>query len=407
MASASTTLPRIACWIVASLGGLGATSVASAQASAGDLNGDGRVDGFDLSIMLANWGPCAPSIFPEQGSPAGGTLITIRGQGLDGATSVTIGGVPCTQVVAVCATQVMAVTPAGPAGAAAVVVDGPGGSVTVPAGFTYGPDAPVWATVVDAEPDPSVVTNPVLRGAIAATGLAWRVRDRATQVEMVLIPPGTFQMSAPSTLACGVFPGWGEHSVTIQRPLYMGRHEVTQAQWQAKLGCNPSYFQGRSDSDTRPVERVSWLAVQQYLALTGFRLPTEAQWEYACRAGSPPPFYGESADCGALGALAWYAENSGGESHAVGGRQPNGFGLFDMLGNVSEWVDDRFNFGGFPPEPRFDPPGPPAGLESVTFRVFRGGSAWDGRFRANSTYREGAPPGGAISAIGFRVIRDP
>jgi hypothetical protein len=227
------------------------------------------------------------SIVPSSGSYTGGTAITITGQYLAGTTGVTVGGVPCTGVVAVSATQVTAVTPAGSVGAVDVVISGTKGTITVPGGFTYQSIVvPAWATLVEAQPDPAVVTDPALRAAIEATGLAWRVRDTATQMEMMLIPPGTFQMGCiMGSNAYGCY-SWEQpvHAVTLTNAFYMGRYEVTQSQWVARMGSNPSYFQGSSDSASRPVEQVSWNTIQGYLTATGMRLPTEAEWEYACRA---------------------------------------------------------------------------------------------------------------------------
>lgn len=462
---------------------------ARAQSCAGDLNGDGVVNGADLGQLLNNWGTCPPSItqvsplagsvlggtvlsitggglsevtavtvggapctqvtvlsptlvrattpagaagqaairviapsgttlapqpftyvqqqvasiVPSSGSYTGGTAITITGQYLAGTTGVTVGGVPCTGVVAVSATQVTAVTPAGSVGTVDVVISGTKGTITVPGGFTYQSIVvPAWATLVEAQPDPAVVTDPALRAAIAATGLAWRVRDTGTQMEMLLVPPGTFQMGC--IMGSNQYGCYGEelpvHQVTLTNAFYLGRYEVTQSQWQAWMGSNPSYFQGSSDSASRPVERVSWNAIQGYLSATGMRLPTEAEWEYACRAGTQTPFYNGSTDDGTVGALAWYSPNSGNQTHAVGGKAANAFGFHDMLGNVWEWVNDWY--GTYPSSAQTDPTGP----VSAARRVIRGGS-WTISFNVRSSYRSDVTPGYTNFDFGFRVARTP
>jgi formylglycine-generating enzyme required for sulfatase activity len=204
-------------------------------------------------------------------------------------------------------------------------------------------------------PDPAVVTDPALRAAIIATGRPWRIRDTATQVEMLLVPPGTFQMGCiEGSDQFGCTPAEQPvHHVTLPHAFYMSRHELTQAQWMATMGSNPSMFQGQADSASRPVEQVSWNAIQAYLGATGMRLPTEAEWEYACRAGTQTPFHNGSTDDATLGALAWFGSccggNSGERTHAVGGKAANALGFHDMLGNVWEWVTD--GYGPYPDEP--------------------------------------------------------
>ncbi len=463
---------------------------AHAQNCAGDLNGDGAVNGADLGIVLANWGTCPPnvtqvtpltggvlggtvlsitggglsevtavtvggaactqvtvlsptlvrattpagavgqaairviaptgttlapqpftyvqqqvaSIVPSSGSYTGGTAITITGQYLAGTTGVTVGGVPCTSVVAVSATQVTAVTPAGSVGTVDVVISGSKGTITVPGGFTYQSIVvPAWATLVEAQPDPAVVTDPALREAIAATGLAWRVRDTATQMEMLLVPPGTFQMGCIMGSNQHGCYSWEQpvHQVTLTNAFYLGRYEVTQSQWVAKMGSNPSSFQGQSDSASRPVEQVSWNTIQGYLSAIGMRLPTEAEWEYACRAGTQTPFYNGSTDDNTVGALAWYSPNSGGQTHAVGVKAANAFGFHDMLGNVWEWVNDWYDT--YPSSAQTNPTGP----VSATNRVLRGGSWGGDTSGVRSSTRNYGSPGGTDNGLGFRVARTP
>ena len=194
--------------------------------------------------------------------------------------------------------------------------------------------SPFWGYVLDKDPDESVVTNHYFRERIIATGLPWRVRDIGTNIEMLLIPPGRFMMGAsPDDLKAGSDEK-PVHEVLISNAFYLGRTPVTQAQWQATMGSNPSDFAMRQDSPDRPVERVSWDMIQDFNRATGFRLPTEAEWEYACRAGSTTPLYGVSNN------IAWHEDNSGGDTRAFVTRLPNALGLKDMLGNVGEWCED-------------------------------------------------------------------
>jgi formylglycine-generating enzyme required for sulfatase activity len=354
------------------------------------------------------------SIVPNAGSYAGGTAITITGQYLAGTTGVTVGGVPCTSVVAVSATQVTAVTPAGSVGAVDVVVSGSKGTITVPGGFTYQPIVvPSWATLIEAAPDPAVVTSATLRAAITATGLAWRVRDTATQMEMLLIPPGTFQMGEEE---------WAPpvHQVTLTNAFYLGRYEVTQAQWQARMGSNPSLFQSPSSDvpaaqvPNRPVEQVSWNMIAGaggFMAQTGMRLPTEAEWEYAYRAGTTTTFHGFTGylngtnDETLVGSIAWWGSccggSSGGYTYPVGQKLGNGFGLHDMAGNVWEWVNDLY--GSYSSGAQTDPTGPTQG----SYRVFRGGTFFHDLVYLRASYRGSNSPGVTASTFGCRAARSP
>jgi formylglycine-generating enzyme required for sulfatase activity len=294
------------------------------------------------------------------------------------------------------------------------VVNGPKGSVTVGGGFTYlAVIVPSWATLIEAVPDPAVVTDPSLRAAISATGLAWRVRDTGTGIEMLLVPPGTFQMGCimgSNQYACR---GWEEpvHPVTLTNAFYLGRTEVTQADWTARMGSNPAYFRTSSDSLLRPVETVSWDAIrapQGFLALTGMRLPTEAEWEFACRAGTQTPFYNGSTDDSTVDALGWFGScqgctgNSGSQTHAAGGKAPNALGFYDMLGNVWEWTEDWL--GDYSVAAQINPTGPTTGVR----KVIRGGAWWDtSEFVRSSQRAQDAHPGRQDNGIGFRVARNP
>ena len=382
------------------------SSNACAQACPGDINGDGQVDGADLGALLSTWGICpvfAPtisSVNPSYGPQAGGTVFVINGTNLNGATNVTVGGVAAT-IIAAYPTMIAATAPASATiGAKNVVVTTPGGTAMAVDAFTYNPT--LWATIIEFQPDPAVVTNATMRNAIAATGLAWRVRDTATEVEMLLVPPGTFTMgcTASSLDACNAIER-PTHLVTFTQAFYMGRYEVTQSQWTTTMGNNPSYFAGQSDSAVRPVENVSWFTIQGYLSTTGMRLPSEAEWEYACRAGTATAYNNGSSNVASVGTIAWFTQNSASRTHRVGGKAANALGLYDMSGNVYEWVNDWY--GEYSSAAQTNPLGPVSGK----FRVLRGGSWYNYTHDVRSSVRGGNTPGFADGRVGFRVARNP
>jgi hypothetical protein len=193
------------------------------------------------------------------------------------------------------------------------------------------------------------------------------------------------------------------HPVLISKAFYMGKYVVTQAQYEALIGANPSQFKGAQ----LPVETVSWNDAKAYCeklnALLAAhaqeaRLPTEAEWEYACRAGTRTRFYSGDDDSD-LDAVAWYDKNSGGKTHPVGGKKANVFGLYDMHGNVWQWCQDAYaeNYEKLgATDPNKDAPG--------AARVLRGGS-WDGDPEyCRSSYRGGDFPVFRIFNFGFRVV---
>ena len=189
------------------------------------------------------------------------------------------------------------------------------------------------------------------------------------------------------------------HLVRISRGFEMGKYEVTQVEWEALMGSNPSRFK----SADRPVENVSWDDVQRFIRKLNaksdgfiYRLPTEAEWEYACRAGTTGDYAGSLDDMG------WYERNSNGQTHPVGQKRPNAWGLYDMHGNVWEWVQDWF--GPYDPSMVTDPHGP----ASAKYRTNWGGgwSFWAAYCR--SAKRDGDAPGdrGDRSGfLGFRLVR--
>jgi formylglycine-generating enzyme required for sulfatase activity len=261
---------------------------------------------------------------------------------------------------------------------------------------------PAWATLIEADPNPAVVTDAALRTAIAATNIAWRVRDNGTGMELLLVPPGVFQMGCPLCYS----QDNPVHTVTLTNPFYIGRYEVTQAQWSATLGSNPSYFSDQPGSANFPVEMVSWNDINGFLIATGMRMPTEAEWEFACRAGTTTAFYNGS-EVGSLGAIAWWHNNSGGRTHAVGERLPNALGLFDMLGNVWEWVSDWY--GPISTDAATNPTGANQPYNPDAGHVRRGGSWWFDICDPTESWGR-ACDGSGINAtfhVGFRAARSP
>jgi len=222
---------------------------------------------------------------------------------------------------------------------------------------------------------------------------------KGVTMKLVLIRPGNFLMGSPDSEQGRKTEEGPQHQVTISKSFYVGVTEVTQAQYEAVMGTNPSKFKG----PTNPVEMVSWDEAVEFCRRlsekTGktVRLPTEAEWEYACRAGSKTRFsFGDSDS--ALGDYAWYGSNSGGKTHPVGQKKPNPWGLYDMHGNVWEWCADWY--GDYPKGAVTDPQGPAAG----TSRVLRGGS-WHGNPNdCRSANRNRITPGYRHGDCGFRVV---
>jgi formylglycine-generating enzyme required for sulfatase activity len=205
----------------------------------------------------------------------------------------------------------------------------------------------------------------------------------------VLIPAGKFKM--------GCSPGDSDcdkdekpaHEVHISKSFWLGQTEVTQAAWKKVMNSDPSRFKG----DQLPVERVSWPEAVKYCETIGGRLPTEAEWEYAARAGSTAARYGE------LDAIAWYDKNSGSTTHAVGGKQSNQFGLFDMLGNVWEWVRD--DYGPYKSDAVVDPL---VEIKGAPSKVVRGGSWYLNPQDARASLRNRLVPVDRSSIMGFRCV---
>jgi formylglycine-generating enzyme required for sulfatase activity len=311
-----------------------------------------------------------------------------------------------------------------------------GGNVTSDGGASVTARGVCWSTSANPTTSNSKTTNGSGTGSFTSSisGLSpattYHVRAYATNsagtgygadvafttdlgMTFVLIPAGTFTMGSP-TDEPGRWSDETQHTVTLTQSFYMQTTEVTQAQWEAVMGSNPSKFK---DCPTCPVEYVSWNDIQTFITEMNKRgegtygLPTEAQWEYAARAGSTTAFYNggitsysDMNDCNYdpnLDKIGWYCYNSSYETHPVAQKTPNAWGLYDMSGNVWEWCQDWY--GGYPSGAVTDPIGPSSG----SGRVARGGIWVNSARECRSAYRAAGRPGDRIISIGFRLLRQP
>ncbi len=222
-----------------------------------------------------------------------------------------------------------------------------------------------------------------------------------SRLALVKVPAGTFQMGTTQVLTAN--NDWDNdvehpvHEVRITKDFWMGQFPVTQRQWQEMMGNNPSYF--RDAGPDAPVEQVSWNDAQAFIAKLNsrqtrwtVRLPTEAEWEYASRAGTTGETYGPLDD------IAWSKGNNTGSTHPVGQKAPNAFGLYDMLGNVWQWCQDWF--GPYTGAPVADPQGEPTGGK----RVMRGGCFYCAAVHCRAARRNRDPQEHLSRSIGFRVV---
>lgn len=250
----------------------------------------------------------------------------------------------------------------------------------------------------------------------AQTAGARATLKNAIGMEFVQIPAGEFMMGCSSgDMACKDDEK-PQHRVRITKTLEMGKYEVTQAQWKAVMNANESAILG----DNNPVENVTRAEAQDFANRLNmrsdgyhYRLPTEAEWEYAARAGTTGVTYGPPDE------IAWFGENSNDESHPVGGKKPNAWGLYDMLGNVREWTSDTFWAEYYAGSPVDDPPGAPSnygergtppylGGAGVALPVIRGGG-WPNpvdALRVSERYHYFGPTL-RVSDVGFRLVREP
>lgn len=293
------------------------------------------------------------------------------------------------------------------------------------------------ATVVDSS-SPTMAADPVAGNQATVS--------RSTGMKFALVRAGGFEMGS-LTYEDGHTRNEHQHTVRLTRPFYIGLTEVTQGEYQTVMEVNPSLFRGTEDSSAKlnnadmsqfPVENVSWFdaiefcnklsqkdklkpryslvsveresdsikaAVVTLVDGDGYRLPTEAEWEYACRAGSTTA-YSEGNAASSLGSAGWFGGakppgNSRQRPHRVGQKSANDFGLFDMHGNVSEWCQDWYDYYSYDRSPLNDPVGPGGGSE----RVLRGGSWSDEAVNCRSAYRDARSPAKRSPSTGFRVAR--
>ena len=291
-----------------------------------------------------------------------------------------------------------------------------------------------WATVVELSPNKDVVTNPNLFKQIAESGLPWKVMDNKTKIIMLLVPAGTFKMGKSIEDPEAEIFELPSHEVKLTKPFYLSETEVTQEQWQTLKAVNPSLHKcedkrssaisealakgyTRKDAEKMmeetplvscllPVEQVSWDQCKSFCDIGGFSLPTEAQWEYACRAGDVGPRYGN----GNLDEIAWLKSSTSqlAETHEVKTKTPNALGFYDMIGNVWEWCSDIY--GIYPDDildqTQTDPTGPVV-ASTDSFHVIRGG-AWgsEPKFgRSSARAKQQDTP--KLGNIGFRVAKVP
>jgi formylglycine-generating enzyme required for sulfatase activity len=261
-------------------------------------------------------------------------------------------------------------------------------------------------SIVMEKPAASPQNEPVEQPATTNAPFEETLTSQTLEAKFAFIPSGTFMMGSPIGFfrgESGRNPDETQHQVTISKPFYMQTTEVTQGQWRKVMGNNPSQFS--SCGDDCPVETVSWNDVQEFIRKLNrmertdrYRLPTEAEWEYAARAGTTTRFHtGDSEQD--LSRIGWYSGNSGLKTHPVGQKTSNAWGLYDMHGNVFEWVQDWK--GSYPAGSTTDPEGPKYG----TGRVYRGGSGYGFAAHCRSAFRDDFDPGVRVGSLGFRLLR--
>ena len=245
------------------------------------------------------------------------------------------------------------------------------------------------------EKDTAIATTPkVASDEKSAPGKTYT--DPTTGMEFVLVSGGCYQMG--DTLGDWEYDEKPVHEVCVDS-FYLGKYEVTQGEYTRITGNNPSNFK---KGDRYPVEQVNWNDTQSFIRSLNsksgrnFRLPTEAEWEYAARSGGKKEKFAGGVD---IDTVAWYISNSDGSTHLVGSKHPNGLGLYDMSGNVWEWCNDWHDSDYYGKSVLNNPEGPSSG----SFRVARGGGWNGGLWRARATARDGGSPGDPSGYLGFRL----
>lgn len=231
-----------------------------------------------------------------------------------------------------------------------------------------------------------------------ANSISIPVKD-GINIEMIKVEAGTFMMGATPEMEIPYDDEKPVHQVTLTNDYYIGKYEVTQALWQTVMESNPSSFKGNN----LPVEQVSWNDCQEFIgklnSITGrkFRLPTEAEWEYAARGGKKSRGYQYSGSSN-ISDVAWYNGNSGSKTHLVGTKQANELGLYDMCGNVLEWCQNWY--GSYVSSSQTNP----TGAVSGSYRVIRGGSWYSSARFCRSSCRDSGTPGIRNSSLGLRLV---
>jgi len=260
-----------------------------------------------------------------------------------------------------------------------------------------------WWSLTARYPEAEGLKEGDVGGLMMKVGFGVEANTNSIGMRFIAVQPGSFIMGSPK--GEGGPDEYPHHRVGITRSFLIGVTEVTQAQWRAVMATNPSIFEG---SDL-PVDSVSWNEVQEFIRRlnakegTGkYRLPTEAEWEYACRAGGRGKWtFGNDED--RLKDYAWYEANAGGQTHPVGGKKPNAWGLCDVHGNVWEWCQDWYQHDYYKESPSRDPQGSQKGLK----RMIRGGSRNSTSSTSRCAFRDCISPGGSNGYVGFRLARDP
>ena len=239
-----------------------------------------------------------------------------------------------------------------------------------------------------------------------AAGLACSAQQSpAASIEFVAISPGEFMMGCSAGDKLCADDEKPAHLVRITKKFEIGKYLVTQAQWQAVMGKDPSFFPGAD----RPVDRVNWNDTQEFVKRLNaknygyhYRLPTEAEWEYAARAGT------KKAHVGTPATSAWYIANSGGQTHPVGKKEPNPWGIYDMYGNVWEWVQDFYSPTYYSTSPQADPPGPADDSPAAASRLreLRGGAWGSNESELRASRRNRTILTDIANFRGFRVVRE-
>ena len=224
-------------------------------------------------------------------------------------------------------------------------------------------------------------------------------KDSVAGMEFIFVKGDCFDMG--DTFGDGGTDEKPVHQVCVN-DFFLGVYEVTQAQWERVMGNNPSYFK---KGGNYPVEQVSWNDVQDFIGRLNrqngkrYRLPTEAEWEYAARSGGKREWYAGTSRENELKDYAWYTGNSGGSTHPVGQKKPNGLGLFDMSGNVWEWCADWYDSNYYGNSPKNNPTGPNSGQ----YHMLRGGSWFSVPWNLRTAYRLGFAPSARYDDSGFRL----